>query len=486
MVLPLLMTLSIGRVRSSRLAFWLGLAGAGLELGFAVKLLLNFKTDTPGFQFVEKLSSMPFLPYHLGVDGISLLFVLLTALLSLLVLFYGEMVHEEPAGPYVASIFAFETVLMGLFLSIDFLGFWYASLLELIPVVFILHRFGVGAEKNKAIVDYIRYMAGGLGLMLAGISILAWHSADMNKQWSFALNDLLMTPHDGVLQSIVFVLLFYGLGVRMAFFPFHAWLPLVARHGTLATVCIFLVGLKVGIYALLRFVLPILPQAVDAWKDFVVGLAILGIFYGALQALMQINLRKLLAYAAISHSGMLVIGVFCLNLQGFEGSLLSAINFGAAASGLFFVTAVLYKSTGTAYLPRLGGMFDAMPLLGLTFLLAALSTMGMPGTPGFDAAHLMLEGALETYEWPVSLMVAGGSVLSAAFLLWAFQRAFLAERKDAALHPKEFKLSLQELLLVGTLCSLLLGMGFYSEPWLKIVEASLSYLAEQYETSNVH
>lgn len=480
--LPLLGMAAGWVVKSARQAFILGVACAGVELALTIRLLSSFQTGAASLQFVERLPLTPFLAYHLGVDGVSVLFVTLTALLTLLVILYGEIVHERPAGIYVASVFAFEAVLMGLFLSIDLLEFWLVSLLELIPATFILSRWGVGPAKDYAVTRYLQDMIGGLALMLGGILILGWNHAETTGDWSFALGDLATAPISRTQQSLIFVLLFYGLAVRMALFPFHAWLPIVAQHGPLATICVFLVGLKVGIYALLRFVLPLLPDAVHAWKGFVVALGMIGIFYGALLALMQINLRRLLAFAAVSHIGMLVIGVFCLNVEGLAGSLLLAITFGVAASGLLFVTGVIYRSTRTTLMPRLGGMFDALPLLGLTFLLAALSTMAMPGTPGFDAAHLMLEGAIETHHWGVAVAMATGSVASAAFLLWAFQRVFLAQRRDTVLRPEKIRLSVSEAALAGAVCVVLLGVGFYTKPWMEIVDGSLADLARRFES----
>jgi len=480
-VLPLLAMAFAWTVRSAQQAFLLGVVAAIAELALSAWLLAAFNADSPELQFVERIPVTSFLSYHVGVDGVSILFVALTALLTLLVILYAEIVDESPAGIYVASVFAFQAVLMGLFLSIDLLEFWMASALELIPASFILHRWSFGQGKNFALMRYLADMSGGLGMMLAAILIVGWRHAEASGTWSFALADLLDTPLARSQQSLAFILFFYALSVRMALFPFHAWLPVVAQHGPLTTVCVFLVGLKVGIYALMRFVLPLFPEAAHEWKSFVVGLAIVGIFYAALLALMQINLRRLLAFSAVSQTGMLVIGVFCLNREGLQGSLLLGINFGVAASALLFVTGVLHRCTHTTFLPRLGGMFDTLPLLGLTFLLAALSTMAMPGTPGFDAAHLMLEGAIKTHNWGVAVAMASGSVASAAFLLWAFQRAFLAKRQDAALRPEKFRLSLPEAVLVGALCSVQLGVGFYTEPWLEIVDGSLSKLANKIE-----
>lgn len=478
--LPLLAMALAWTVKSARQAFSLGLSVTGLELALALDVMFHLGKQEEGLQWVEHVHLTSWLSYHLGVDGIGILFVTLTAFLSLLVMLYGEITHEKPAGIYVASVFAFEAVLMGAFLSVDLLEFWCVCALELIPACFILGRWGLDCEgRIKALRLYLKKMTLGLALLLAGILALGWHHREVSGVWSFSLPDLLQTPLSNLAQSVVFLFLFFGLAVRMALFPFHAWLPRVAQYGPLATLCVFLVGLKVGVYALLRFVLPLLPHAVHEWKGFVAKLAVVGIFYGAALALMQINLRRLLAFAAISHSGMLAIGIFSLNKEGLQGSLLLAINFGVALSGMLFVAGILYRSTRTTLLPRLGGMFDVLPLLGITFLLAALSNMAMPGTPGFDATHLMLEGAIESHDWGIALAEAAGSVAAAAFLLWAFQRVFLALRRESQLHPEPIRLSVSEIALAGAVCLVLLSVGLYMEPWLEIVDGSLSGLAHQ-------
>jgi NADH-quinone oxidoreductase subunit M len=304
----------------------------------------------------------------------------------------------------------------------------------------------------------------------------------MTGLWSFDYFDLAKTPITDTWQSLIFVLLFYGCAVRLAQFPFHAWLPIVAQHGTLATVCVFLVGLKVGIYALIRFALPLLPSGVIDWQNFVVSLGVMGIFYGAALALMQLGMRRLLAFAAVSNTGMLVVGVFSLDTEGLAGTVLLSVNFGVAASGMLFTTGLLHRRTRTTLLPRLGGMFELTPLLGLTFLIAALSTMTMPGTPGFDAAHLLLEGAIGAHDWGIAIAVVCGNVLTAAFLLWAFQRTFLAERKEQALRLTEIRLTRAEAALTAIVCMVLIGVGFYTEPWVELVTRPLTAMTERYQS----
>jgi NADH-quinone oxidoreductase subunit M len=327
------------------------------------------------------------------------------------------------------------------------------------------------------------FTAGGLAMLLLGPAVMGWHHAETTGRWSFDLSDLAATPLPDRLQSLVFVLMFYGLSVRMAQFPFHGWLPELARHGTLASVGVFLVGSKLGIYGLFRVVLPLLPDAARDFKPLAVALGLGGMFYGALLALMQLNLRRLLAFAAVSHTGMLVVGVFCLDREGLAGSLLLAINFGFAAAALLLSSGLLLHRAGSSLLPRLGGLFDPMPHLGLTFLIAALSTMAMPGTPGFDAAHLLLEGAIENHDWTIGAAVAIGNVLAAGFLLWAFQRVFLAQRREHAIRPLRTRLGGSEAVLTATLCAVMLAVGFYTEPWLRIAEPAVKNLAQRLERS---
>jgi NADH-quinone oxidoreductase subunit M len=478
--LPLLAAAVAWFANSQRQAFLVGIAGTGLELVLAFHLLSAFADDTARLQFAERLQLLPFFSYHLAVDGISVLFVALTALLSFLLVLYGEIVHERPPGLYMASLLAFESVLMGLFLAVDWLQFWVLACIELIPTTLILGRWGTGSDRLVAVKRYLQFTGAGLALLLVGILLIGWNHYRIAGAWSFDLVDLAANPAPLGLQSVVFVLVFYGLAVRMSQFPFHAWLPEVAQHGTLATACVFLVGLKVSLYALLRFVLPVLPDAVDAFKELAAGLGIVGVFYGALLALMQSNLRRLLAFAAVSHTGMLVAGVFCANAQGLAGTLLLTVNFGVAASGMLFVAGLLFRRAGSLLLPRLGGLFDVVPVLGITFMIAALSTMAMPGTPGFDAAHLLLEGIIETHDWTMAVAVAIGNVLAAAFLLWAFQRIFLAHRKRLLPRPERNRLTMPEAALAVIVCSVLLGVGFYTKPWLEMVDESAEALAERY------
>jgi NADH-quinone oxidoreductase subunit M len=285
------------------------------------------------------------------------------------------------------------------------------------------------------------------------------------------------------IRSLLAPFLFIGiprdrLAVRLALFPFHAWLPVVAQHGTVAVGIVLLVGAKVGIYALLRFVFPLLPAAAEQWAGWIMALGLAGMLFGALLALLQLDLRRLLAFAVISQSGALAVGLFSLNPAGLRGGLLLALNLGLAAAGLFMVAGLLQRRLGGTRFYRLGGLFDAAPLLGLTFLVVVLGSIAMPGTPGFEAAHLALEGILETAGWGIATLAAAGNVLAAGYLLWAYQRIFLArspKRRSAMLTD----LRRRERVMAGLLCAVMIGVGLYADPWIKMIGGAVDDVSQR-------
>jgi NADH-quinone oxidoreductase subunit M len=204
--------------------------------------------------------------------------------------------------------------------------------------------------------------------------------------------------------------------------------------------------------------------------------------YGALMALLQVDLRRLVAFAAISENGSLLVGMFALNHAGLQGGLLLALNLCLATAGLYFATHLLNERVGTTRLDRLGGLFERVPLIGLTFLAAALGTLAMPGTPGFEAAHLALEGMLESFHWSSASGAAAGNVLVASVLLWAYQRIFFTRTGDGA---RGVLVDLRgfERLVAATLCAVIFGAGLYAHPWIETVSASLEHLASTWGVS---
>ncbi|MBZ4194957.1 MAG: NADH-quinone oxidoreductase subunit M [Candidatus Contendobacter sp.] len=478
LLVPLLGMVAAWRARQARTVFQVGLAATGVELALALWLLIRFKPNTTGMQWVEQVQLAPWLSYHMGIDGLNVLFLPLTALLGLLMMLYAEPEQRERPGRFVAYLLAQQAALIGMFTALNLLQFWLFALAEILPATLLIRHWGTSPARSQAARHFSRALFSGIVAILAGILWLGWNHAAHHGHWSFDLPALLATPLSAGQQSLIFILLFGGLAVRLALFPFHAWLPVVAQHGTVAVGIVLLVGAKVGIYALLRFVFPLLPAAAEQWAGWIMALGLAGMLYGALLALMQHDLRRLLAFAVISQSGALAVGLFSLNPAGLRGGLLLALNLGLAAAGLFMVAGLLQRRLGGTRFYRLGGLFDAAPLLGLTFLVVVLGSIAMPGTPGFEAAHLALEGILETAGWGIATLAAAGNVLAAGYLLWAYQRIFLArspKRRSAMLTD----LRRRERVMAGLLCAVMIGVGLYADPWIKMIGGAVDDVSQR-------
>jgi len=461
--------------------FVLSMFAGVIELGLAINLYLQYDVQNSALQLAEQFTLiMPF-QYHVAVDGVSVLFILFSALLSFMIMLYSFVIPLENRKRFLALAFVVEATLMSQFVSLDMLWFIFVSAIHLFVTGYILWKWATSPERDLALSRYMQFMGMGIFLLLAGVVMLGWNHSDITGSWSFDLIQLSQTPVNYYVQTLVFFLLFYGLAIRIPLFPLHGWLPIAAEHGVVAIAPVFLLGVKTGIYGLIRFVLPLLPEAVLRWHEFVVAFAVMGIFYAALLALMQVNLRRLLAFAVVSHTSILIIGLFSLNHEAFMGGVMLAINFGLAITGLLFITGFVYWRTRTMLLDKLGGLFDRFPLFGITFFIAGLSIIGMPGTPGFDSVHLVLEASIHRFGAIFTVAAAVGNVIAAGFLLWAFQRAFLAPSQAPSMSKKNiYPATIQEKFLALMMLVILLSIGFYSEPWLDLIEHSLLGLDNLY------
>jgi NADH-quinone oxidoreductase subunit M len=479
-LVPLAATAAVLLSRSSKTALSFGFAGAALTVLLSLYLLAVFDAGSPGIHLVEQARFLGF-SYCVGIDGANILFIPLTAVLTFLALVYTMITRHATDRLFIACLLAYETVLIGAFVALNVMQFWLWCVLELVPVTLLTAHAGTGQNRRWVVAQLLQYWGSGLLMTLAGFLLLGFGLIDSEHPLTFDWLTLKQNNaylHDEVL---IFVLLFFGFAIRMPLFPFHGWLPVLAEQGTVASAVIYLVGLKLGVYAVIRFILPMVPGVAEQWSEFVVTLGLISIFYGALMALMQINIRRLLAFAVISQTGMLIIGPFCFNENGLEGSLLLSVAYGLATAGMLFSVGLIYERCRTAYLPRLGGLIDTNGTLALLFLISALSTMVMPGTPGFDAAHLLVEGIIEEDGWLLAIAILLGNVMSAAFLLWAFQRVFMASPKRAAQpyscahHPVH-----KERIITVVICMLLIGTGFYTTPWLNFIDQDAAAIGKQF------
>ncbi len=484
MLVPLLATVAIIASRNTQTALRFAFAGALIDLLLSLFLLWLFKTDRPGIQLAENVRFFG-MSYSVGVDGSNILFIPLTTLLTALVLLYTTLTRFATDKLFIACVLAYETVLIGAFTAMNLMQFWLWSVLELVPVVLLSVDAGTGQMRRWVATLFLQYWGGGLLMTLAGFLFLAFGLVDSDHDLTFdwlTLKENSAYLHD---ETLIFILLLFGFSIRMPLFPFHGWLPLLAEHGTAASAPVFLVGLKLGLYAVVRFVMPLLPGVAEQWGGFVLALGLAGAFYGALLALLQINIRRLLAFAVISQTGLLVIGVFCYNDHGLQGSLLLSLIFGLATAGMLLAVGLIYERTRTAYIPRLGGLFDSNTSIALLFLVAALSTLVIPGTPGFDAAHLLLQGVIDEYGWAVAIALLVGNLMAAFALIWAFYKIFITRLKrwhqpyPARNHPVVRERA------IAVSCGLVLILtGYYSTPWLKAISHETTAIGKAYPVHN--
>ena len=476
-LLPLLATALMLLWKERRHLVWIALVAALLELLLALDLYRAYDQALTVLQFAERITLIGPVEYHAAADGLTVLFVLLNALLTLLVAVYARARDLQPLSQLLALVFLVEALLMSLLVSLNLLWFLLMSAGQLLPVSYLIRHWASSPDKDLAYSRFMQFMGVGLALLLAGTLMLGLSHMEATGRWSFDLYDLAKTTISPELHSVIFFLLFYGLGLRTPIFPFHGWLPIIAEHGSIAVAPVFLLGLKTGVYGMLRFVFPLLPEAVEQWHGFVVAFALAGVFYAALLALLQVNLRRLFAFAVVSHSSLLVIGLFTLGEHSFQGSIMLAVNFGLAITALVFMIGLIYRRTHTVLLSRLGGLFDVLPLFGIAFLVAGLAIIGMPGTPGFDAVHLVMEDSIHRFGALITIAAALGNVIAAGFLLLAFQRAFLSHQAPAEEQVEIERASPQEKLVSLLVILLLLGGGFYLEPWLKLIDGTAHSLS---------
>ena len=493
--LPGITGIAIYFIRAPNLSLRLGLATVLIELWLGYWFYLRFvplEHDATTFHLVERLPLLGPLSYHVGADGLTVIFMLLTAFLSLIVVLYGAKVRRlTPLHEFISIALLTESALMMQFATIDLLWFALTSAMQIPLIGLLLRRWATSAkEEGIAVTRYYQFMGFGLLLLISATIVLGWNhvtaASDLTQgAWNFGLTSLMHTNVPHWEQSAVFYLLLYGLAIRVPLFPLHGWLPDVAEHGTVASAMLLLLGLKSGIYGMLRYLFPLLPDAVWEWHKYVVAFAVIGVFYAASLALMQQNLRRLLAYAVVSHTGLMVIGFFSLIPNGFQGGAMLTINFGLAISTLLLMIGSVYARTGSLLLANLGGLFDRMHFVAGAFLIATLAIIGMPMTPGFYAVHLVLEAAIERFGALTTIAAALGNIAAASCLLWAFQRAFLATPIHSIQSYKIHHEHTVEKIIASIMISVQLFVSFSSGPWMRLVEGYAYAVSIPYQVNGV-
>lgn len=463
--LPILGGLAIWQLPDATRARGAAMAVAGIEAVLVLMALLAFRTDTADLQLAEHLGGF----YRLGIDGLSVLFLPLAAFLTLLCVIADEPRVRGDARQYYAAILGLCGVLIGAFSASDAVLFWVFVSLEAVPAWFLIRRFGVGEARDSVARDYAILMAVSSALMLIGIEFLAGYAG------SRSVLDLATSDIPAEAQGAIFLVLCIALGLRAPVFPMHGWLPRVLEHGPLVGVGVFLVGLKVGTYGFLRFVIAPMPEATAEWGWIMAGLGAVGALYGGTIALMQSNLRRLLAYASLSHMGVILIGIFSLNHYGIQGGLMQMLSIGAAVAGLYLLSGFIHTRVGAPTVSRMGDLVTRAPVLSGAFLIIALAAVGFPGTSGFNGEHLVVIGAYQLH-WLFAMATGASVVLTAAYFLRFFQRAFMAPRPDDDDALRFVDLDTRERTVAGAVVVLVMVVGLYTGPFIAMTETSVGAL----------
>lgn len=455
----------------------IALLAAIANFGVAIAVLLSFDATLAGFQLVEKHAWIPSLNIHylVGVDGISVLFLPATGLLFTGVILASWTSVHTLSRLYYSLLLLLHTATLGIFCALDTILFFLFWEFTLIPLYFLVSLWGIGPNRRHAAVKYTLVMLAGGVALLFGFIILAFGAVQADGALAFDLPTLLDNPLPSNLQTLVFLLLLLGFGVKVPLFPFHTWLPLLATEGP-AAVAAIVTGLKLGAYGLIRFAVPLAPVAAQELHWLLAALGAASILFGAAAALGQANLRRMLGYASLSHVGLVVLGIASFNIQGLQGAVLQLLNFSIASGGLFLLVSHLHQRTGSTAIANLGGVARTMPLLASFFLLYGLAGMGLPGTSGFPAELLLL---LSTFDRHAGAGLAAllGMIVGAAYFLSLYRRAFFGPTTQASvqqatdLRPREFWPALVFALL-------LIGFGLWPTPLLEMIRpAAEAWLA---------
>jgi NADH-quinone oxidoreductase subunit M len=474
----LIALLFIPSSNAKAIRLWANLVGL---LGFFVSLPLAFYFDrTKDYQFVERCEWIPSIgaTYHIGIDGLGLLLVMLTTLVGFLAILSSWNAIQDRLKEYYAFFLLLQTGMLGVFMSLDFLLFFVFWETVLVPMYFIIGIWG-GPRRVYAAIKFMIYTLIGSVLMLLGILTLYYYHFLQVQVYSFGIPDLMRASIPVNVQWWVFWAFFVGFAVKVPMWPFHTWLPDAhVEAPTAGSVILASVLLKMGTYGFLRFSLPLLPDSArNPTIINVMGiLSIIAIIYGALASLMQKDWKKLVAYSSVSHLGFCTLGIFALNPAGIAGSILQQINHGISTGMLFLVVGIVYERRHTREIKEYGGLSKVMPVFTIVFLIAALSSMGMPPLNGFIGEITILQGAYQmSFNW--AFWACAGIALGAAYLLWLFQRTMFGEVSDTNRGLRD--LSWREIVVFAPLLIWAVWIGVAPQPYFRVLDRSVAQIVER-------
>ncbi len=446
---------------------------------FLLSLFLWFDFDrgTAEFQFVEQADWLPDLniSYHMGVDGISVLFVLLTTLLTPLCVICSWTAIQNRVKEYMIAFLVLETLMIGMFCALDFVLFYMFYEAVLIPMFLIIGIWGGPRRVYSAFKFFLFTLTGSVLLLLALLTMYL-------EAGTTDIPTLLAYDFPREMQIWLWLALFASFAVKVPMWPVHTWLPDAhVEAPTAGSVILAGVLLKMGAYGFLRFSVPMLPIATDFFTPLIFTLSVVAIIYTSLVALAQPDMKKLIAYSSVAHMGFVTLGIFTVNHEGVAGAIFQMLSHGIVSAALFLIVGVIYDRIHSREIDRYGGLVERMPVYAATFMLFMLASVGLPGTSGFIGEFLVLVGLFQVNTW-VAALATTGVVLGAAYMLYMYRRVIFGRLTKDDLKGI-LDLNWREIAVFAPLVILTLWMGLYPAPFLDIMEASVTNMVEQHKTA---
>ncbi|MBS0558773.1 MAG: NADH-quinone oxidoreductase subunit M [Proteobacteria bacterium] len=443
---------------------------------FVLSLILWFRFDPgeAGFQFNESVAWLPEfgVGYRMGVDGISVLFVLLSTLLTpICILSAWEAIHTR-VREFMLAFLILETMMVGMFCALDFVVFYVFFEGVLIPMFLIIGVWG-GPRRVYASFKFFLYTLTGSVLMLLAL-LTMWFVAGTTD-----IPTLLRTAFPASMQTWLFLAFLASFAVKVPMWPVHTWLPDAhVEAPTAGSVILAGVLLKMGAYGFLRFSVPMLPIASQSFAPIIFGLSVIAVIYTSLVALAQEDMKKLIAYSSVAHMGVVTIGIFTFNVQGIQGAMFQMLSHGVVSGALFLCVGVIYDRMHTREIARYGGLADRMPRYALTFMVFTMASIGLPGTSGFVGEFLVIVGSLQVSFW-LALLGGMGMILGAAYMLWLYRRVVFGSitRDDL---KSILDMSPREWAVFAPLILLTLWMGIYPSSFTGFFDASVAAMVQHH------
>ena len=460
LLLPLLGALLVALCRSEERVKWIALFFTGLELLLTLYVMFNFDPAKGGFQFVDyghwitDLSVM----YKVGVDGLSIVMLFMTTLITFVAVPSAWNYIKEKKKLFYALLLLLETAMVGVFISLDLLLFYIFWEVMLIPMALIIGIWG-GEKRIYSALKFFIYTFAGSIFLLIGMIVLVILYGSATGNYTFDITELTKLSLPLEVQKWLFWAFFIAFAVKVPVWPFHTWLPDAhVEAPTPGSVILAGILLKMGTYGFLRFSLPLFPEAFKLYAPIVFILGIIAIIYTALVALVQEDVKKIVAYSSVSHMGFVMIGMFSLNVQGVEGAIFQMLNHGLVSAALFFVVGVIYERLHTRNVSRMGGLSELAPKLAVLAMVFTMASVGLPGTSSFIGEFLTIVGGFKAAKW-AGVLMAMGVIFGAAYMLYMYRNVFFLKPQVS----KFSDLDLRELATLAFIAVLVVWWGFFPE-----------------------